>query len=201
MVNITRNITTLYRQATAEQVAVGLSWYDEAHSLAQTLAEKHGVSVGTVAGIIAALSPMTSWGANKKLATKFLEAGGLDAGYLGIGLRKARAILEGADPETILMGVRGQKTAAFYAGILTCGITDRVCIDRHAYDLAVNTKHTDSSRPNLAGKRYNEIADKYQRAARILSKEYGPVSAAQVQAVTWVTWRQKYWSVGAFDGQ
>lgn len=201
MVNITRNITTLYRKATAEQVAMGLSWYEEAHNLAQSLAEQHGVTLEVAAGVIAALSPINSWGVNKALAAKFLEAGGMDEGYLATGLRKARAIMEGADPEITLMGVRGQKTAAFYAGIVSCGNTDRVCVDRHAFDLAVNHKHTDATRPNLAGKRYAEVAEKYRRAAEILSKEVGPISAAQVQAVTWVAWRQKHWSVGAFDGR
>lgn len=191
-----RNITKLFRTASAEQVATGAAWYAEAHEYATTLATKHGLTVEAVAGIIAALSPMQSWGANINLAVRFLEAGGLHDGYLKGNLAKARAIFAGAAP---LDTLGGDKVRNFYLSILTAG-AEGVCIDRHAYSLAVNTRFTEGSIPGLAGKRYAEVVSAYVRAARILSAEYGQtITPAQVQSVTWTLWRAKFWAVGAFD--
>jgi hypothetical protein len=193
----TRNITRVFRTATADQLANGLAWYLDANTIANALANENNVSVEKCAGIISALSPMMSWGANVNIATRFITAGGLERGALKTNLAKSRAILAGAD---ILTTLNGLKVQNFYDCILTNGLGAGVCIDRHAYDIATNTRHTDATRPKLSPKRYNECADAYRRAASILSRELGyPVSGAQVQAVTWVAWRSRYWSAGAFD--
>jgi hypothetical protein len=193
----TRNITRVFRTATDDQLANGIAWYLDAGIIAESLADAHGVTVEQSAGIIAALSPMMSWGANVNLAARFIGAGGLDRGALSLSLSKARAILAGDDIVTTL---GGNKTTAFYRCIATLGMTDAVCIDRHAYDVATATRHNDATRPKLSDKRYRECVDAYRRASRILSKELGaPVSPAQVQAVTWVVWRARYWADGAFD--
>lgn len=196
---LTRNVTRVFRSATPEQIAGALDWYADAHEIANALAVKNGVSVHVAAGVIAALSPLQSWGANVNLAARFLSTpGGLTSGYLSLGLAKARAIVEGATPESILTS---NKIGAFYAGIVSAGATDIVTVDRHAYDIAVNRRHTDDTRPRLSGKRYAAVADTYKRAARILSVETGmPLYAAQIQSITWVAWRARYWAEGAFDG-
>jgi hypothetical protein len=196
---LTRHVTAVFRSATPAQIAGSLDWYADAHEIAHALAVKNGVSIETAAGVIAALSPMQGWGANVNLAARFLATpGGLTSGYLGLGLAKGRAILAGARPETVLTS---SKIGAFYAGIVNAGETDTVCVDRHAYDIAVNRRHTDATRPKLSGKRYADVADKYVKAARILSRETGmPLYAAQIQSITWVTWRNRYWADGAFDG-
>lgn len=192
----TRNITRLFRTATMEQVVAGSDWYADAHRIADSFATKYGVSVDVAAGIIAALSPLQSYGANINLAARFLAAGGLHSGYLSVGLGKARAILAGADIESTLKGL---KIINFYRSIATAG-AEGTCIDRHAYSLAVNVRLFDESMPGLSPKRYAEVAERYARAARILSREYGvTITPAQVQAVTWVLWRAKFWAVGAFD--
>lgn len=191
-----RNITKLFRTASADQVATGAAWYAEAHTYAVNLADQHGLTVETVAGIIAALSPMQSWGANINLAVRFLAEGGLYEGYLRSNLAKARDILAGAAP---LDALGGDKVRNFYLSILSAG-AEGVCIDRHAYSLAVNTRFTEGTIPNLKGKRYAEVVAAYVRAARILSAEYGQtITPAQVQSVTWTLWRAKFWAVGAFD--
>ena len=193
----TRNVTRVFRLATEAQIAAGLDWYTDAHSVAQTMATAHGVSVAQAAGIIAALSPLNSWGANVNLANRLIASGGLTSGYLGVGLHKANAILAGTDPLVVLTS---SKVRAFYLGILTQGETDAVCIDRHAYDVASGTRHNDQTRPTVSGKRYADAAEAYKRAARILSRETGEtLSAAQVQAITWKAWRERYWAAGAWD--
>lgn len=193
----TRNITRVFRSATAEQVASAADWYADAYRIADALADKYGVTVETAAGVIAALSPLQSWGANVNLAARFLAAGGLTSGYLSVGLAKAKRILDGEHPEKVLTS---NKVGAFYAGIVSAGQTDVVCVDRHAWSLAVNHRYAEGTIPSLTGKRYEAAADAYRKAARILSRETGiALSPAMVQSVTWIVWRARFWSEGAFD--
>lgn len=192
-----RNITKLFRQADAETIQAGADWYQDAYEVAEALAKANNVSVDIVAGILAALSPLNAWGHNVNLAARFLAEGGLHAGYLKANLAKARDILAGAP---IIPTLSGEKVTNFYLSIITKG-AQGVCIDRHAYSLAVNTRFPEGDIPTLKGKRYAEVRDAYVRAARILSREYDiPLTPAQVQSVTWVVWRRKFWSEGAFDG-
>jgi hypothetical protein len=192
----TRNVTRVFRTATAAEIAAGADWYRDAHTIAQGMASAYGVTPEIAAGVLAALSPLNSWGANVNLAHRFLAAGGLDAGYLSMGLDKARRILAGEDPVKTLNGL---KTVNFYRSILSAG-AQGVCIDRHAYSIAHNTRTVDV--PSLGAKRYAEIAACYVKAARILSRELGEtITPAQVQSVTWVLWRRRYWAEGAFDGE
>lgn len=189
----TANITRLFRTATPEQIIAGADWYSDAYEIAAALGVKNGVSTAVAAGVIAALSPLNSWGNNVNLAARFLAAGGLDNGYLKGGLAKAKRILAGAD---ITATLNGEKTQNFYLSILTSG-KHGVCIDRHAYALASNVR---GETPNLKGARYAEIVECYTRAAKILSREYGEkITPAQVQSVTWTLWRSKFWAEGAFD--
>lgn len=191
------NIIAVFREATPDQLQAGLDWYADARRIAEGFAGTYGVTPEVAAGVIAALSPMNGWGANLNLAARFLDAGGLDAGYLKPQLAKARAILTGAPIKPTLSGL---KTQNFYQSIITEG-AEGVCIDRHAYCIAVNDRSVSNAIPSLSAKRYAEVADCYVRAAIALSRELGAfLPAAVVQSVTWTVWRQKFWAVGAFDG-
>lgn len=194
-----RNITRLFRSADAEQIAKGAEWYSDAHMIAQSLAATHDVDVRKVVGVIAALSPMNSWGNNVNLATRFIARGGLTSGYLSSQLKKAQTILDISDTNGIEAILSGDKTINFYRSILTEG-REGVCIDRHAYALAVNQRTAEDNMPTLKGRRYAEVVGAYERAAHILSKEYDTTfTPAQVQSVTWTIWRRKFWAEGAFD--
>jgi hypothetical protein len=191
---LTRHVTAVFRTASAMQLADGIKWYADAHEFAAEIAEIGGVTVDVAAGVIAALSPLNSWGHNQVLARRFMENGGLTAGYLPAMLAKARAIYAGAD---ILATLNGQKITNFYRSILSAG-ADGVCIDRHAFSIAHNVRTVDL--PSLSGKRYAAIAETYVKAAAILTRETGQyLSPAVVQAVTWTVWRNRYWAAGAFD--
>lgn len=193
-----RNITRVFRTATPEEVQAGADWYADARRIAGVYAERYGVTVEVAAGVIAALSPLNSWGNNLNLAARFLEAGGLDAGYLKANLAKARAILAGAP---ILPTLSGLKVSNFYLSIVSGGQSG-VCIDRHAYALAANDRAASNEIPSLSPKRYAEYVDAYTRAAKILSRESGTtITPAQVQSVTWTLWRRMWWAEGAFDGE
>lgn len=194
----TRNITRVFRLATADERAAGLEWYATANDTAKEFSAAYGVSVEVAAGVLAATSPLNSWGANVKIARRMLKSGGtLDEGYLSVGLAKARRIMAGED---ILSVLTSDKVRAFYLNIASRGMSSDITVDRHAFDIAVNVRHNDDTRPNIGKARYREVSAVYARAARILSREAGvELSAAQVQAITWVAWRNRYWAAGAFD--
>jgi hypothetical protein len=193
----TVNVTRVFRSATDAQIAAGLDWYAAAYRDASALADRHGVSADVASGVLAALSPMNSWGANKAIADRALAAGGtLTSGYLTLGLTRANRIILGEAPADVLYSRTAHKVLAFYHCIATAGDTDTVCVDRHASDIAWGKRHNDATRPGLPTSRYNLIADAYRAASRILGH-----SPARVQAVTWVAWRERYWAAGAFNGQ
>lgn len=193
----TRNITRLIRAASPEEIQAGADWYADARRFSDMYAERYNVTPEVAAGVIAALSPLNGWGANLNLAARFLEAGGLHAGYLGAQLTKARAILAGAPIERTLSGL---KTVNFYTSIITSG-REGVTIDRHAIALAINDRSISNNAPKLSAKRYAEFVEVYVRAAKIISRELEtPITPAQAQSVSWVQWRRMWWSEGAFDG-
>ena len=186
----TESILAVYADSTPAQRAAGVAWYAEANRVARTLSERYGVTVEQAAGVIAAVSPLNSWGANVNLATRIIAAGGMLNGYLGVGLRKANAILMGLDPVDVL---RSQKVAAFYQGIISNGQTDAVCVDRHSYSVAVGERTVNV--PSITPARYVALQSAYVRAAATVPG----VSPAELQAITWLAWRARYWAEGAFD--
>lgn len=184
---LTRRATAEFRAATPRQRSKGEQWYPDAHGVARDQVEEYGVTIEVASGIIAALSPRLGWGSNVMLAERMLNSRGtLDRGYLSRGLAQARAIHAGADPLEVL---RGPKTRAFYLAVLTAGEGGGAVIDRHAWDMLVGKR---GATPPTT-RQYRDAADKMSRAAGILG-----VGVHVVQATTWVSWREKFWSPGAF---
>jgi hypothetical protein len=181
------NVLAVYRLASADDLRGGLSWYLDAHNVARTLADStphcENEAVECAAGIIAALSPMNGWENNKRKAAQLIAQNGDGTGCgLTRNVAKAVAIFKGADPLDIL---NGDKVTAFYRTILNpTGDIDPV-IDRHAFDIAVGER-TDEKRRGALGRKgvYAEFAAVYREAAVIAG-----IGSAQMQAVTWVAWR------------
>jgi hypothetical protein len=189
------NILAVYKSATVEQIAMGKDWYREANDEAQILAIDSGYSVEQAAGVIAATSPLMSWAANKRLAKRIIDGRGtVMDGYLKHNLAKANSILNGT---SVWEAITANKTRAFFECILHNGNTDIVCVDRHAYGIACNERERSTQRNlSFTDKQYAGIAEAYREAARTIG-----ISAARVQAITWVVWRNRFWAEGAFDGE
>ncbi len=175
------NILRVYRSATDEQLAAGIRWYDEAHTLAVAL---DPTNVERSAGVIAALSPMLGWGQNVTLATR-AYADGVASGGLTASCDKADRILNGEAPLTVFG--KGPKVRNFYLNILAPSDPNGgVTVDRHAFDIAVGRVTDDETRGILGRKgMYDHFAGLYHQAARIAG-----IGSPQMQAVTWVVWRQ-----------
>lgn len=177
-------VLDVYAQATMAELDEGLNWYRDANAFAQTLDPEHPERA---AGVIAALSPMKSWPDNIKLAVVAYESG-FARGALYANTTKANLILAGADPLSVL---GGNKVRNFYNSIANPDDAESVCIDRHAFDIAVGRITNDESRRALSRKGvYGAFQRAYVRAARIISNDTEAVAPSAVQAVTWTVWRR-----------
>lgn len=185
-----RNIISVWESATPEQLQEGRSWYRVAHGIASMICEG---DARKGAGLLAALSPQTSWWLNVELASDAADHG-FASGHFRDACSKARRILEGADPESVLPMRR--KTGQFFLCIADPSHPSAVCVDRHAHDLAVGRALGDRDRGLSAHGRYEALAECYRTAAARLG-----VLPSTVQAVTWVVWRDRLDSPSARDAR
>jgi hypothetical protein len=179
-----QNVTRVFRNASQTDTISGMDWYARARRLAVLLDPEQPERS---AGIIAVMSPLLSWPQNVRQAKRVYAGKG--ARGLSKNVAKAAAIYNGAIPEDI---VSGPKVTSFFTNILYPENGTPVTIDRHAIDIACGKVLNDTDRAMvIKGKAgYARIAGMYRRAAEILSAEFGaPILPQQVQAVTWVSWR------------
>lgn len=185
MIPSVKNVLGIYENAGIETREAGMDWYRSAHEFAKTL----DTDIERAAGIIAALSPLSGWENNKNKAAQLYSQNGIvcwDGTKNGLGLsksvEKAQAIFWGEKPLDILVA---NKTRSFYLNILDPE-SKAVTIDRHAFDIAVGKKTDDKTRGILGRKGiYAQFSEVYCEAADIAN-----IRAAQMQAITWVTWRE-----------
>jgi len=169
------NIARVRNAATHDQVAQGSAWYPVAHDLAEMIGNG---DVRKGAGIIAALSPRMPWDRNVRLAT---DAGnGNVHGAMSSSLAKVQAIVDGADPETVLPMDR--KTGHFYRNIVNPSDVTACTIDVWAHRIA--TGDITSAGPRNA-RDYAECVAAYDIVADENSE---PMS--RTQAITWVAVRE-----------
>lgn len=181
----TRNVTGVFRQATASEREEGKAWYETARAFALTLDPS---DPGRAAAIIAALSPRLEWGRNMRAAEDVYA--GRAPKVLGLNADKANRILAGEDPGSVL---KGPKVTAFWYAITDPSDRRAIVIDRHAFDVAAGKSLTDPVRTVLLSRVgvYDKACETYVRAARIVSRELGEVwTPPEVQAAAWVTWRR-----------
>ena len=189
-------IADLFLSADNADIMAWADWYADAYDIAGSLAERYGVTREQAAGVIAATSPLNSWGANVRLAERVIATRNFSSGYLGTGLRKCERILAGEDILTVL---HSDKISNFYLAIISAGEHDVAVIDRHAFDITVGVRHNDDTRPTIGKRRYAEVAKAYSDAADLIASRVGVrFGASIVQSVTWVAHRRLYWSAGAW---
>lgn len=195
MLHMSDNILAAYVKASDADISDGIEWYARALELAREL---DPTNVRRAVGIIAVLSPMTSWPQNVVKARQVYATGATYGTKDSVG--KAIRIFNGENPDNV---VSGPKVTSFYHNIL--GDNARVTIDRHAIDVAYGKVQTDSERANAvkttkARDGYGMIRDAYNHVANIISEETGKiVTGAQMQAIVWVYWRRNVISANHGD--
>jgi hypothetical protein len=172
------NILGVLESATPDQVKRGQAWYP----LARELAAGMHCDLSKAAGVIAALSPQTSWDVNLRMARSAC------LGQPVRGMRdkvvKVRRILEGEDPLEVLPV--GRKTHDFYRAIIDPDDPLCVVIDRHAHDVARGVRFGNTDRGLSSPSRYSLFQGLYRTAAaRAL------LTPNQIQAITWVVWKER----------
>lgn len=120
------NLLAVYAMADQETKEAGSRWYDDAYRELTRYCSEYPLSMRRVAAIAAVLSPGLSWDFNLK-AVGDLLAGRQPTGY-GDNIEKARRIMAGEDPDTV---VGGAKVRAFYECLLDWRTAPTAVVDRH----------------------------------------------------------------------
>jgi len=182
-----RILRLLRRTCTESDRYVGVGYWPSMQTFAARLAAKHGRSLDVVAGVISALSPNNLWRTNAAAAARVLSGERAGVPAYGRDVRKAVAILEGAEPETVLLGL---KTRSFYRLIRDGGNEVDVCVDGHILNLVAGRR---GRRLNAVGRisprDYEEIADAFRIAARHCTTDGYWTQPCQIQAALWLSWR------------
>lgn len=177
---VTANLDAVLDLATDEDWNAGIGWYQVAHNEAVKLSHAYGLTTSQAVGIIAALSPQTSWEENLRIADLLCDTRANV--HTADAQRKALAILDGADPVQTL---GGRKVRSFYANILTPFHAGPVTIDRHAAAILAGLSTPDWNTTHekvLERKHYYRIAAAVYRSS---ARRYG-LLPNQLQAIAWL---------------
>lgn len=178
------NILRVYHQATADEMASGLTFYRSANEDADRIAEETGLGTAQVAGVIAAMSPGMLWERNVEAAERVIRRESLQG--LGVrwfaNVRKARKIARGHDVMTTL---KGNKTRAFATCIAQPESAMTVCIDFHAHSIWAGKRITSAEAPPINDRLYNRVSADYVAVARDCG-----ILPLQMQAICWIVWRR-----------
>lgn len=195
------HILAAFFAANPIELASGSQWYAEALSHCETIAADTGLPLHAVAGVIAALSPNNKWARNVSdaaalcsiyVAGTAADCASLKVSTFGANKKKALAILAGADPLSVLGGL---KVRAFYECILG---RDAVCIDGHAYAIWLGRYVPTTATPKISAKLYASISQDYRQATHTINQITGcQYTAAQIQAITWCVWQRIRREVGS----
>jgi hypothetical protein len=193
-----KNILAMYMQASPVDTQEGTVWYNNAHQICSALSDKYKLPLSTVVGVVSALSPNNKWDRNILDAENIIHAYCMGYDYpkvctFGSNKDKAITILECEidSSENICAILKGNKTIAFFRGILTNGMCDEITVDGHAFNIWRGMYTSLNEVPSISNKLYKAVSDAYKEAAVTINDlEDTKYSAAQIQAITWVTHRR-----------
>ncbi len=184
------NLLAVYSTASPQARLDGLSWYSTARQTVREWSKRDGLSISTIACIIAALSPQLDWQRNLLCARQLLD-GEYPRGPFTSCIRKANEIL-------IIGRERGKRYIAFNDMLrlfpqgpkVNCfahnlaGIDTVVTVDGHAIRAALNDIY---STLTVKWTPYRIFAECYAQAAYDAG-----MPAATFQAIVWCAWKEKY---------
>jgi hypothetical protein len=195
---LTRNISGMLLFANASDIEEGIEWYARAGRLGRRLADTYGCTMEQSVGVLAALSPNNKWKRNCQDAESCIKAWSLGRDVMDIVCctypvmkDKAKRILSLSAPsrDDVAAILHGRKISAFALSIL--GEHSAVCVDGHAFAIWLGERVPTTKTPTLGKKLYSRISADYCTVAKRAWAICGhDLTAAQVQAVTWVTYRR-----------
>ena len=200
-VAVTRYIKAMLLLASETDMYEGKEWYQRAYDLAVRLMHVYDLTLGQTIGVIAALSPNNKWERNCQDAEALIKAHwlGSDPKLVKVctfNKNKDKAIeILNLDPDDEDLGdkiqsiLSGRKVVAFYRCI--SGFKDTVCVDGHAYAIWLGERIPTTKTPSISKTLYDTITRAYVNVAKDSHSVCGEcLTPAQVQAVTWVTYRR-----------
>lgn len=184
------NLLSVFDAATDAEMASGTVWYsDRASQVVDDIVSAAG-TVGTkitrrqAAGILAALSPSTSWGNNCAGAIEFVLTGHCTVQDARNNDKAAR-ILAGDSPDDVL---GGRKVRSFFRNIAEPTVVGPVTIDRHALSILFAQPLNERQQKVLEKLgAYTFAASIYRTVARRLG-----IAPHELQAITWQAWRRQH---------
>ena len=191
---IANNLLRYYNLATEKEIEDGKNWYKEANEFCRQLASEYNLELWKVAGIVASLSPQTSWDLNRRFARQFISQRG--RAFIANRDRtiKAKNIYKATDPglvDTLLATTPNGalKTRAFFKNIMLPEFDDTITIDRH--HLAVSLLRPERLRPlgdhesKMTHVQYRFLTDACVYAARKVN-----LLPNQLQGILWLVCRR-----------
>lgn len=179
----TRNIRRVLEGATVGEWEAGRTWYETAREFCARQAEKNGRSIATVVAALAALSPSCPWERNQDDLLGLLKGNPeYKCSTYGANVAKAQRILAGD-----LSALSGNKVVSFAECISNPWFSRAVCVDTHAYSIAVGERITSDNTPALGRAKYDAIAGAYRQVADTCE-----LLPHQVQAITWLAWKREH---------
>jgi hypothetical protein len=172
-----KRLRELWAEVTEDEFDEGFYWYDRANVWVVELAVRHSLSIDQVAGIASSLSPRLPWHRAIVLTERLLNGEDISNEVLGRSARKAREILAGLDPWTV---VSGPKTTSF-AHNLT-GDYSWVTIDTHSFQQVSGRDYNNGGHHLLERVGMYEV---YSECFRIVAREAG-LEPAVFQAILWI---------------
>ena len=169
----------------------GVYWYYDAYDVANNVCPSDTIRG---AGILAALSPQTSWSLNQELAFALVRDPDTNPGTITNFYEKARNIYYGAQPAAVL---RGRKVRSFFHNIAYPDSSYHVTVDRHMIDAMTRARGFASMKEAKVLERpgvYTYAAGVLRSVARDTPHPYETRSLlpSELQAVLWVEWRNRH---------
>ena len=178
---IRRNLLRLYRARTESDDTLGRAWYPAAHRIVLDWADTYGVSIATVACVIAAISPQIDWPRNLIAADDVLGERSISVGGpLLTNVGKARRILNDRAHQTLPYFPHGPKVASFACNL--AGDWSVATIDGHAMQAGLDDVQANY---HLRWAPYAIFAECYRHVARDVGLE-----PAVFQSIIWHAWKR-----------
>lgn len=188
------NILAVFFSASEAEIQEGKAWYDQANLTCKEIAKRFNISTNQVAAIVAALSPNNRWHRNISDAESLIKVhsasgdpNSVKVGTYSKNKEKAIRILNKENPLNVLGGL---KVRSFYS-CLTGG--DDVVVDGHAFAIWSGQRIPTTKTPKISPALYANIALDYRLATNVINAATSDsLTPCQVQAATWVTWRNQF---------
>lgn len=188
-------ILLAYVACTLEEKQRGLTEYPRYRVTVAEIAAESGVPHDVSAAVLAVLSPALTWRENQESARCVFNFRPTISGY-GQNVRKARHIYEAwinralplhvspAAPWKPDYFVTGPKVTAFFRLIRDGGNDTDVCVDGHAFNLAMGRGRIPLKKTKGSRREFDIVREAYRLAGRVVG-----VQPCAIQAATWLAWR------------